>query len=165
MKKFILLFLIFILFSATEGFSEPITGGISITDNIPQDLYGSWSVIAVQTYTNNPKKYDSMPCVEYWNIYRHANVLTLENPQSGANASVTVKEIKNNQITFTRQTNKQNREITETPTIVILGENFIGTDKMLIKNYKDGALVSTDVVEFMIQGRKIGGKTVESLLK
>jgi len=165
MKKILLLFLFFIFFFVEKVFAEPIVGGISMSDRVPQDLYGSWSVVAVQTFTNNPQKYESMPCVEYWNIYRHANVLTLENPQSGASASVTVKEVKNNQVTFTRQSNKQNREITETPTIVILGENFIGTDKMLIKNYKNGVLVSTDVVEFMIQGRKIGGKNVESLLK
>lgn len=136
-----------------------------MTDNLPSDLFGSWVVSAVQSYTNNPQKYSSMPSLDYWNIYKHNNVLTLENPHSGAKASVTVKEVINNTVSFTRIAKKVESEVTETPTITILGENFVGTDKMVIKNYKNGVLISTDVVEFTIRGQKIGGISTAKLLK
>lgn len=165
MKKSIFLFIIFMFLSAIEVAAKPIVGGISMTENVPQEMFGSWVVSAVQTYTNNPQKYNAMPSLDYWNIYKHDNVLTLENPQSGARASVTVKEVVDNTVSFVRQSKKTNSEVTETPTITILGENFFGTDKMVIKNYKNGALISTDVVEFTIRGRKIGGVSTVDLLK
>lgn len=165
MKKIIILLLFFIIFTVLKACAEPISGGISITEKLPNGLFGSWSVSAVQTYTNNPQKYNAMPSLDYWNIYKHNDVLTLENPQSGARASVTVKEVVDNTVSFVRQSKKTNSEVTETPTITILGENFFGTDKMVIKNYKNGALISTDVVEFTIRGRKIGGVSTADLLK
>lgn len=165
MKKLLFLCLTFLFLTILKVSAEPISGGISITENVPQDLFGSWVVSAVQTYTNNPQKYNALPSIDYWNIYKHNNVLTLENPQSRARASVTINKIKNNSISFTRKSKKIDKEVIETPTITILGENFFGTDKMVIKNYKNGFLVSTDVVEFMINGKKIGGISSRELFK
>ena len=165
MKKFLILCLFFIFFVQLKACSTTILGGVSIIEQVPQELFGSWAVSAVQSYTNNPKKYNSMPSLDYWNIYKHDNVLTLENPQSGARASVKIKEVVNNTVSFTRQAKKTESEVTETPTITILGENFVGTDKMVIKNYKNGVLISTDVVEFTIRGQKIGGISTAKLLK
>ena len=165
MKKFLKVCLFFIFFVQLKACSTTILGGVSVIEQVPQELFGSWAVSAVQSYTNNPKKYNSMPSLDYWNIYKHDNVLTLENPQSGARASVKIKEVVNNTVSFTRQSKKTESEVTETPTITILGENFVGTDKMVIKNYKNGSLISTDVVEFMIRGQKIGGIPAAKLLK
>ena len=160
MKKFLILCLFFIFFAQLKVCATTILGGVSVIEQVPQELFGSWAVSAVQSYTNNPKKYNSMSSLDYWNIYKHDNVLTLENPQSGARASVKIKEV-----SFTRQSKKTESEVTETPTITILGENFVGTDKMVIKNYKNGSLISTDVVEFMIRGQKISGIPAAKLLK
>ena len=165
MKKFLILCLFFIFFVQLKACSTTILGGVSVIEQVPQELFGSWAVSAVQSYTNNPQKYNLIPSLDYWTIYKYDNVLTLENPQSGARASVKIKEVVNNTVSFTRQSKKTESEVTETPTITILGENFVGTDKMVIKNYKNGSLISTDVVEFMIRGQKIGGVTAAKLLK
>jgi len=166
MKTKFLLILVILLFIAPplKSAGQTIQGGVSMIEQVPRDLFGSWAVYSVQTYTNNPAEYNAPPGVDYWNIYRHADVLTLENPQSNAKASVTLNTVKNNTVTFTRKSSKTNEEIIETPTITINGENFRGTDKMVIKKYKNGALVRTDVVEFKIRGRKIGGASTAKLL-
>ena len=163
--KNLILIISLIFFSANPIFAKVISGGISLTDKLPTEIFGSWKVSAIQTYTNNSNKYRYLPSIEYWNIYKNDNVLTLENPQSGARASVTVKEVVNNTVSFTRESKKVDSEITETPTITIIGENFFGTDKMVIKNYKNGELISTDVVEFTIRGQKTGGVSTAKLLK
>ena len=163
--KNLILIISLIFFSANPIFAKVISGGISLTDKLPTEIFGSWKVSAIQTYTNNSNKYRYLPSIEYWNIYKNNNVLTLENPQSGARASVTVKEVVNNTVSFTRESKKVDSEITETPTITIIGENFFGTDKMVIKNYKNGELISTDVVEFTIRGQKTGGVSTAKLLK
>lgn len=164
-KGFILISVVFLFFVSmpVKASAQTIQGGVSMIEQIPRDLFGSWTVSSIQTYTNNPK-YSAPFGVDYWNIYRHADVLTLENPQTNAKASVTLDSVKNNTVTFTRKSSKPNEETTETPTITIDGENFWGTDKMVIKKYKNGALVSTDVVEFSIRGRKIGGASTAKLL-
>lgn len=146
----------FILFFCVQisVLAMPLSGGISI-DEAPSELYGSWAVSSIQIYTNNPSKYNAPPSIDYWNIYTNSNVITLENPQSNAKASVTIDKIKNNTVTFTRKSKKTDKETVESPTITISGENFWGIDKMMIKNYKNGTLISTDVIEFSIRGRKI----------
>ncbi len=165
MKKIIFLCLFFIFFTISKSYPEIISGGIEIIEKVPQELFGSWAVSAVQIYTNNPQKYKMMPSLDYWNIYKYNDVLTLENPQSGARASVTVKEINNNTISFTRHSKKINADVTESPTITISGENFFGTDKMIIKNYENNTLISTDVIEFTISGKKISGTSTAKLFK
>ncbi len=132
-------------------------------DNLPKELFGSWVVASIQTYTNN-RELVAPPSIDYWNIYRSGNVLTLENPQTGAKASVTLDAVKQNTVSFTRKKKTPTEEVTETPTITISGENFAGKDKMLVKKYKNNVLVKTDVVEFFISGRKVGGDAVSELL-
>ena len=166
MKKdfaLITLAFLFFIFMPVKSSAQTIRGGISMIEQIPHELFGSWAVSSIQTYSSSPK-YSALPSVDYWNIYRYFDVLTLENPQTNAKASVTLDSVKNNTVTFTRKSSKNNEEIIETPTITIEGENFWGNDKMVIKKYKNGALVSTNVVEFSIRGRKIGGASTEKLL-
>lgn len=160
MKKLLTLILFFCIHLSVNA--KTLQGGISL-DKVPKVLYGSWIVSSIQIYTNN-SKYNAPPSIDYWNIYRSSDVLTLENPQSNARASITIDEIKNNTITFTRISKKEDKETIETPTITIRGENFYGKDKMLIKKYKNNTLIDTDVIEFSIRGRKIGGNPVSKLL-
>lgn len=166
MKKYFILIVLNILFSlaiSLKAASQTIQGCVSVLEQVPQALYGSWAVTSVQVYTSN-LEYSALPSVDYWNIYRHDDVLTLENPQTNARASVTLNAVKNNTVTFTRKSLKKESEITETPTITIDGENFWGTDKMIIKKYKNAILLKTDVVEFSIRGRKTGGTSTAKLL-
>ena len=159
----LIIYLILGLFFAMPTFSEPLHGGVSMLDRLPNELYGSWEVVSVQTYTNN-KSLSAPMGIDYWNIYRTNDVLTLENPKTNARASVTVKSVKKNRITFIRTAKKENEEVIETPTITIVGEDFWGTDKMVMKKYKDGSLIRTDVVEFSIRGKKTGGQSTTELL-
>ena len=162
MKKCFLFLSLFLLLNL-PACAETLQGSVSLLDNLPKGIYGSWEVISVQTYTNN-KKLLAPVGIDYWNIYRSNDVLTLENPKTNARASVTVKAVKKNQITFIRTAKKENEEVIETPTITIVGEDFWGTDKMVMKKYKDGSLIKTDVVEFSIRGKKTGGQSTTELL-
>ena len=47
--------------------------------------------------------------------------------------------------------------MTETPTLTLNGENFYGTDKIVIEKFKDGKKISTDIVVYKIQAHKISG--------
>ncbi len=167
MKKCItVVFVICALFSGllNKVQGQTIQGGISMLEKVPLGLYGVWSVTSIQTYTND-SEYLAPLGIDYWNIYRENDVLTLENPKTGAIASVTLNEVKNNTVKFTRKSLKNNEETIETPTITIEEEDFWGTDKIVVKKYKNDILVKTSVIKFTIMGKKVGGTSTEKLLR
>ena len=161
MIKKIILSLIF--FCTNSSYCQVLTGNISLIENIPQELYGSWEVFSYQTYSNNIFRIVP-PGIDYWNLYRNNNVLTLENPQTNARASVSINEVNNNTIKFTRHTKTAEEEAIETPSITLDGENFWGTDKLVTKHFKNGILIRTDVVELNIIGKKLAGPPANKLL-
>ena len=54
-------------------------------------------------------------------------------------------------------------KVVEVPQITLNGENFYGTDTILIKTYKNGTY-SNEVVKFKIKGVKESGARVTDLI-
>ena len=54
--------------------------------------------------------------------------------------------------------------MTETPTLTLNGENFYGTDKIVIEKYKNGKKISTDIVVYNIKAKKLIGNSAASIL-
>ena len=51
----------------------------------------------------------------------------------------------------------------ETPTLTLDGENFFGTDKIVIEKYKYGEKISEDVVVYNITAERISGHSAKTL--
>lgn len=163
MKRPVVLILMIICFCMPVFSETVIRGGVELSDMVPKGFFGTWKVTSVQTYTNNPLLFTERS-TDYWNLSKEDDVITLSNPVSGAVASVTVKDVKNNQITFTRRKKDRNENVTETPTLTLNGENFSGTDRIVIEKYKYGELVSTDIVEYKIDAVKVSGDGAGKIL-
>ena len=163
MKRLIVSILMIISFCMPVFSETVIRGGVELSDMVPKGFFGTWKVTSVQTYTNNPLLFTERS-TDYWNLSKEDDVITLSNPVSGAVASVTVKDVKNNQITFTRRKKDRNENVTETPTLTLNGENFSGTDRIVIEKYKYGELVSTDIVEYKIDAVKVSGDGAGKIL-
>ncbi len=166
MKKIILTILLIILFwiPAKEVNAEGMVlkAGVSLSDQVPKGFFGSWKITSVMTYSNNPKIFNETT-VDYWNLSKIGDVITLSNPVSGAEASVTVEDVKGNQIKFTHVTKGRNGKMTETPTLTLNGENFYGTDKIVVEKYKYGELISSDTVIYKIKAEKLSGNSAKSI--
>ncbi|MBS4759144.1 MAG: hypothetical protein KHX03_00410 [Clostridium sp.] len=166
MKKIILIILLIILFwiPAKEVNAEGMVlkAGVSLSDQVPKGFFGSWKITSVMTYSNNPKIFNETT-VDYWNLSKIGDVITLSNPVSGAEASVTVEDVKGNQIKFTHVTKGRNGKMTETPTLTLNGENFYGTDKIVVEKYKYGELISSDTVVYKIKAEKLSGNSAKSI--
>lgn len=139
-----------------------LKAGVSLSDRVPQGFFGSWKIVSVMTYSNNKKIFNEVT-TDYWNLSKQDDVITLSNPVSGAEASVTVEDVKGNQIKFTHVTKGRNAKMTETPTLTLNGENFHGTDKIIIEKYKYGEKVSTDVVVYKITATKLSGNSAKAI--
>src|SRR5574344_655884 len=157
MKKFLIMLLIFFFISPVQyAFSQTmlLQAGVSLSDQVPKGFFGSWKIPSTISYSNNKKIFNEVT-TDYWNLSKVADVITLENPQSGASASVTIEEVKGNQIKFRHVIRNYNTKMTEMPALTLNGENFYGTDKIIIEKYKYGQKISTDIVVYNIKAQKI----------
>lgn len=148
---------------ANTSENKVIQGSVSMVDSIPSEFFGSWKVTSVQTFNNNPRLFAPFS-IDYWNLSKADNVITLTNPESGASASVFVNEVNGNTVKFTRTSITKNEKVTETPIITIRGENFYGTDKIRIETYKYGQVVRVEVIEYSLTAQKLSGASVNKIL-
>lgn len=161
--KTILLLLFLTFYTAIPSAGVVLKAGISLSDKVPKGFFGSWKITSVMTYSNNDKIFNEIT-TDYWNLSKHGDVITLSNPFSGAESSVKVEEVAGNQIKFTHITQNSNAKMIETPVLTLNGENFYGTDKIIIERYKYGTKVSTDVVIYKITATKLNGSSLNELL-
>ena len=165
MKKFwVICFILFLFVQPLPSFSEGMVlkGGVALSNQVPKGFFGTWKIKSVMTYSNNKKIFNE-ETIDYWNLSKSGDVITLSNPVSGAEASVTVEEVQGNQIKFRHITESKNAKMTETPTLTLSGENFHGTDKIVIDKFKNGEKISTDIVIYSISAQKITGSDIVDL--
>lgn len=164
MKQLLLFLVVTFSLLSLPAFSEGmvIQGGVSLSNQVPKGFFGTWKVVSVQTYTNNQKLFTG-ESTDYWNLSKLNDVITLSNPVSGAEASVTLKEVNGNQIKFVRKSTSRSEVVEETPSLTLDGENFYGTDKIVIEKYKFGELIRTDIVEYRIKAVKVSGNSVKDI--
>ncbi len=162
LKKLLILLTLMVLTCSTVE-SMTLKAGVSLSNQVPKGFFGSWQIKSTMTYSNNKEIFNE-ESTDYWNLSKVGDVITLSNPLSGAEASVTVEEVKGNQIKFTHITEGKNAKMIETPTLTLNGENFSGTDKIVLEKYKYGEKISTDVVIYKINAKKLSGSSIDSIL-
>lgn len=165
MKKFFVIFLVIfsMIVNPLQTRAVTITGGIEKSDLVPTGFYGSWQVMAVRVQTTNTNMFVPYS-TEIWNLSKDGNVITLENPISGASASITIKDATKETFTFQRITgNKKEETVTETATLTLNGDSFFGNDTMVVRTYQNGQLVKTENVKYKLQARKISGSNIKNI--
>ena len=159
-KLFVILTLLFsCLFVPQFANSMVIEGGVSVTDRVPAGFFGAWNVMAVRINTTNEQMFAPYS-VEMWNLSKSGDVITLENPVSGASASISVKDATDNTFTFQRITGDSSEKVTETATLTLSGDNFYGYDTMSVKYYKNGSVLKEETVKYKLKATKISGEDI-----
>lgn len=159
MKKFLILF--FILLFALTSKAEILEAGVSI-DHIPKALYGSWRVNAKLDTTNAPYSFKPQS-IDFWELSRINDSITLNNPLSGANANISVQSIEGNLIVFSKKLPfDSNKILTDTITIRLDGNKFTGINSLCLEHYSlvDNHLLKTETASYHISGEKISGDSV-----
>ena len=160
MKKVLVLLFIFIgIFFPIAANGVTLTGGVSATDNVPVGFFGTWKVMAVRSETTNFDMFVPYS-VEVWNFTKNGDVITLTNPVSGAEASITVKESVSNTFVFQRVTKDKEETVTETAKLTLNGDNFYGLDTMSVKTYKNGTLIKHEKCTYTLKATKVSGSNI-----
>ena len=161
-KFFILISFLILFFNPQFAVSKMIEGGITVTDRVPSGFFGTWRVIAARINTTNTQMFAPYSA-EIWNLSKSGDVITLENPVSGAQASITVKDATESTFTFQRVTGDGSEKVTETAALTLIGDSFSGYDTMSVKYYKNGKLLKEENVKYKLKAEKIGGEDIRMI--
>jgi hypothetical protein len=159
MKKIFTLFVFFIFAQSVQA--TVIEAGVSI-EHVPKALFGSWRVNAKLDKTNSPASFRPQS-IDFWNLSRIDNTITLENPFSGANAEISVQTVEGNLIVFSKKLPYQgNKVLTDTVTLRIDENKFSGINTLKLESFSliDNHLIKSETATYHITGEKISGENV-----
>lgn len=158
MKKFIIFLLLIFGLSVN---AETLKAGVSI-DNVPNYFYGSWRVVAkVDKQTGNVNFRPQT--VDIWNLSRNGDVINLNNPFTGASASVKLDYVDGNIIRFTKSGEyDNNKKLTDTVDLKLTGDTFTGVNYITLETFSNfnNSLIKKDTAIYILKGEKISGSSI-----
>ena len=166
MRVFIcLLFLFFACLYSPVFAGEPLVlkAGVTLDDLVPDAIFGTWRVRSQLLETDSKGLFKNNN-VDVWNISRKNSVITLENPISGANASISIKEVEGNKVVFEKIGNYDNKLLYDTVELYLDDVNFRGQNylKLDTKSEIDGHIMKSQKAKYSLYGEKLSGYNVFS---
>lgn len=162
-KKIILLLLIFISVISCVFAQETYTlkAGISL-DKVPKEFYGTWRVSSSLVSTNREGLFKPNT-TDIWNLSRAGNVITLDNPFSGAHASISVSAIDNKTIKFAKIGAWDNsQKLTDVVELTLNKETFTGVNYLKLDTIDDtGHVTDSAKATYNLRGEKIAGDSIK----
>lgn len=160
------LFLLFILLSvilscqpavlADEGIV--LKTGVSLNEMVPDKFFGTWRIKSklLESNANGVFKNDN---VDLWNISKDNSVITLDNPFSGARASISIKEVNGNKIVFEKEGRYDNKLLSDRVELYLDGDSFNGYNYLRLNTVSeiDGRIMDSQTAKYSLYGDKISG--------
>ena len=142
--------------------AETLTAGVSKVEMVPNSFYGSWRVIAKIDKQSSNGVYFKPQTVDMWNLSREGDVINLNNPFTGASASVTVDYVDGNIIRFTKTGEYDNKKLTDTVDLKLNGDTFTGINSLTLETFsiRDKSLIKKDTAMYVLKGEKISGSSI-----
>ena len=132
MRKFLLTLLILLLGFGVQG--ETLHVGIS-ADSVPNNFYGSWRVVGKVDKQSGTMNFRPQS-VDFWNLSRRGDVINLNNPFTGASASVKLDYVEGNIIRFTKTGEYDyNKKLTDTVDLKLTGDTFTGVNYITLETF------------------------------
>lgn len=163
------LFLIFVLSFLFPFFTLPVLAegsvvlktGISLDEMVPDALFGTWRINSNLLETNSKGTFKQNN-VDLWNISRINSVITLDNPFSGAKASISIKEVEGNKIVFEKEGRYDNKILSDTVELYLDEDSFKGYNylKLTTVSEIDGRIMDSQTAKYSLIGDKIAGHNV-----
>lgn len=159
MKKLFILFFAFLFTCVVHA--EVLEAGVSI-EEVPRALYGGWRITA-QLDTTNARSSFKPQSLDFWTLSRVGDSISLDNPYSGANTTISVKTVEGNLIVFSKKTPYDNNKVlTDIVTIRLKEDSFTGINDLKLETFSliDNHLMKTETAKYIIKGEKISGESI-----
>ncbi len=139
-----------------------LKAGVSMVDRVPNSFYGTWRVSSVRTSTNSEQMFKEKT-VDLWNLSRSGNVITLENPFSGARASIVVDEASGKSIKFKKNGFYDSKKATDIVQLQLSGDSFSGTNVLILDTVSDidQHVMKSERATYRLTGEKISGSAIK----
>ena len=160
MRKYLLI--LFLIFFGLGVKAEPFQAGISVVEAVPNSFYGTWRVVAKVDKHSGSVNFKPQS-VDFWNLSRENNVINLNNPFTGASASVKLDYVEGNLIRFTKTGEYDvNKKLTDIVDLRLNGDTFTGINQITLETYSmiDNSLIKKDTALYIIKGEKISGSSI-----
>ena len=138
---------------------QTLSAGISLNEQIPVDLMGTWRVASVLKETDSPANFKKMG-IDIWNLSKTGNVITLSNPFTGATASIEVTYVKNNNIKFSKRGTYDRQNLEDTVELTLIGDKFQGTNYLKLDTVENETTMKSKSATYVLRGEKISGSSV-----
>ena len=161
MKRIIICFTTLIITLLTAHASDlTLNAGVSVND-IPKAFFGSWRVSAKLDDTNSLGTFKPAS-VDFWNLSRVGDKITLQNPFTGANAEISLKSVEGNLIVFSKKAPYDNKILIDTVTLRLSDNSFSGINDLTLESYSlvDNHLMKSEHAKYIIKGEKISGESI-----
>ena len=163
----ILISAIFILgFSLNANCSEQYNSnvlktGISLSERVPTAFFGTWRVKSTLIETDSPANFKKEN-VDIWNLSKQGSVINLENPFSGASASITLDYAGTDAIRFSRKGNYDSRILTDTVELHLDKDKFTGINTLTLETLSDidNSVIKRVSAKYSLKGEKIAGTNI-----
>ena len=158
----LLFVLSFSIATAIGAESYTLKSGISVIDKIPKTFYGTWRVSSQLVSTNAEETFKPKN-VDLWNLSRTGDVITLNNPFSGAKASITVDKVEDKLIKFKKLGDYDSKKLTDIVQLNLEKESFSGTNTLIVETLSnvDNSVIKTERAVYKLTGEKISGSSIE----
>lgn len=133
-----------------------LNGSVAEVDRLPVEIYGKWAIHSTLMQAEDRSEFRESTS-DMWIFSRVGDGLTLTNPVTEATSTINVDEVVNNNARFSRETQSSRKYEKETVQLKIDGDRFSGIDTFVIEKYKNGKLISQNVVKYKLQGTKVSG--------
>ncbi len=152
------------LFSLPPAFANDthiLKAGISI-DKVPIEFFGTWRVSSSLLTTNAPSLF-KQNTVDLWNLSRANDVITLDNPFTGAHASIMVEDLNGKSIRFKKIGDYDGKKLTDTVQLTLAKETFTGTNTLKFDTISeiDGHVMKSEIATYRLSGEKISGQSIK----
>lgn len=160
MRLLLIFILSFILFAPVVYAGEELVlkSGISLDEMVPDALFGTWRINSHLQETN-AKGFFKPNNVDLWNISRSNSVITLDNPFSGAKASISVKEVEGNKVVFEKEGRYDNKILSDKVELYLDGDKFKGVNYLTLTTVSeiDGRIMDSQTAQYTLYGDRVAG--------
>ena len=155
-------FVVLILLIGIPVLAETLKAGVVKVGDVPNSFYGSWRVVA-KIDRQSGSAYFKPQSVDFWYLSRSGDVINLENPFTGANATVKLDYVDGNLIRFTKTGDYDgNKKLTDTVDLKLIGDKFTGVNYITLETFsiRDNSLIRKDTAIYLLAGEKVSGTSI-----
>ena len=165
-KKFLnfIFVLVVILALPVFSFAYTLKAGVSMADRVPDEFFGTWRVTSTRVFATNEQIFKKNT-TDLWNLSRSGNVITLENPFTGARASIVLSEVSESVIKFKKVGDYDGKILTDDVQLELQGKNaeiFSGKNYLILESLSnvDNSVIKVDRATYELRGEKISGTSI-----